>query len=127
MQFLQEEYSIKSPRDKWVPESRQTLTSDELPSVETSLAGMKGDSFQTECLNKQPGPACLSASLSFAADPVPPAPPEPVWAGGRPAPCQEATQTTKPTEMGRSLCVPRTCWLLRISSLICAHLWLGGY
>ena len=65
MQFLQEEYSIKSPRDKWVPESRQTLTSDELPSVETSLAGMKGDSFQTECLNKQPGPACLSASLSF--------------------------------------------------------------
>ena len=42
MQFLQEEYSIKRPRDKWVPESRQTLTSDELPSVETSLAGMKG-------------------------------------------------------------------------------------
>ena len=65
MQFLQEEYSIKSPCDKWVPESRQTLTSDELPSVETSLAGMKGDSFQTECLNKQPAPVCLSAALSL--------------------------------------------------------------
>lgn len=57
MQFLQEEYSIKCPRDKWVPDSRQTLTSDELPSAETSLAGMKGDSFQMECLSKQPAPA----------------------------------------------------------------------
>lgn len=40
------------------------------------------------------GACVISAPLSFAVDPVPPALPEPVWVGGRPAPCQEATQTT---------------------------------
>lgn len=88
------------------------------PVRETSLAGIKGDSFQTECLNKQPVPVCISAALSSAAAPAPRARPETFCAGGGPAPRREAMQTSNPTDIGRGFCVLRVCCVLCISCLL---------
>lgn len=103
----------QTPRDKWEPEPQQTLTPDERPARETSLAGIKGESFQTECLSRPPGARvhlCCPHPLLQPRVPLPGL----VGARGGPAPCQKQNQAQVP----RGHCVPRTCWLLCISCLI---------
>lgn len=84
--------------------------------TETSLAGIKGDSFQTEWLNKQRAPVCLSASPFFAAAPLPPpGQGKNPWQGlGGPRCAQDqrgALHTPSP-------CTPTTCGLVGVTAVL---------
>lgn len=58
MQFLEEEHSIKRRVINGGPSHCRHSLWTSGPAPETSLAGMKGDSLQTEWLSKQPVPLC---------------------------------------------------------------------